>query len=265
MAMHLGGWLESIDPAGTPTPITAMLDERLFTTGDNIRIKDLTEVLGMGVVITSAADTLSEAYLYSPTLDILGQSYITPVNASTAPNVNGSIIRWADYMANPIMLKYDELSRCYINALPGSAQVQAAFVLFSDGRRMEVPSGRHITWRGTFTAPPANLVWSAVNVTWQNELVPGDYAIVGLKVVAPTTLAARLNTRQSPQWYPGVLVSSSYDTIDPMYARPGMAGVWQTFPFTQPPSLEICAVTGAAGQVYMDIVQVNEQPRVRSG
>ena len=153
--------------------------------------------------------------MYTPTLDVLGQSYITPVNAATAAAVDATIVRWADFSMNPIQLAYDELCRMYINALPGSAQVQAAFILFTDGNQPAIPQGRHIQWRGTYVAPSTAGAWSAVNVTWQKELIPGDYAVVGMRVVGATTLAARINSRSNPQWFPGVLVSSGYDTVFP--------------------------------------------------
>ena len=141
--------------------------------------------------------------------------------------------------------------------------MQAAFILFTDGNQPAIPQGRHIQWRGTYVAPSTAGAWSAVNVTWQKELIPGDYAVVGMRVVGATTLAARINSRSNPQWFPGVLVSSGYDTVFPQYSLPGYSGVWQTFPFTQPPTLEICATTPAPGTVYLDIVQINDQSRAR--
>ena len=155
MTMHMSGWYESIDPAGVDTPLTALLDERMFTEGDNIRINDLEMLQGFGVCVGTAADTAASAYVYTPTLDVLGRSYLTPLNVSTAAAVNSSYVRWVDFSKRPLRVADDELMRLYVNALPGTAAVQAGFVCFTDGQRMEIPTGRHITWRGTFTAPPA--------------------------------------------------------------------------------------------------------------
>lgn len=263
MATHLAGWYESLDPAGVATPIKAMLDERLFALGDNIRVNKLQEVIGIGVVVTTAANTAAEAYLYSPSLDVLGQSYITPLNVGTAPAVNDTYIRWADFSAHPLKLRYDELSRLYINANPAADAVQAGFILFSDGNTMTIPAGRHIKYRGTFVAPSVAGQWSPVDIEWQKELVPGNYGVTGMRVVAPTTLAARLNARSNPAWLPGVMVSPTYETIAPMYTQSGQSGIWLTFPFTQTPTLEVCATTPAAGTLYLDIVQLSDESNPR--
>ena len=261
MSMHMSGWYEAIDPASADTPIAAMFDERMFTQGDNIRTDELLEIMGLGVVLSSAADTTALAYLYTPTLDTLGRVYLTPVNADAAPAVNANQVRWVDYSMKRLRVAEDELMRLNVNTAPGSALVHAGFVQFTDGMRREIPSGRHITWRGTFIAPSQAGVWSPVNVTWATELLPGEYGVIGLQVVAGTTLAARLNSRRSPMWFPGVMVQPGFSTLPADYQRPGAMGIWQTFHFTQPPTLEICATTPAAGNVYMDIVQLSEAPR----
>ena len=256
MSMHMSGWYESLDPSGADTPLEAMMDERMFTQGDNIRTDELLEIMGLGVCIGTAASTAANSYLYTPTIDTLGRNYLSPLNVSTAAAVNANQVRFASYERRPLRVADDELMRLYINALPGAAAVQAGFIIFTDGRMMQIPSGRHITWRGTFVAPAASGVWSPVNVTWQTELLPGEYGVIGMQVVAPTTLAARLNTRRTPLWFPGVMVQPAFDTLPAMYQMPGKMGVWTNFHFTQPPTLEVCAVTPAAGAVYLDIVQL---------
>ena len=261
MSMHMSGWYESLNPAAADTPIQAMFDERMFTQGDNVRTDELLEIMGLGVVASTAANTTALSYLYTPTLDTLGRVYLTPMNVATSAAINANQVRWVDYSMKRLRVAEDELMRLYFNTAPGAAEVHAGFVQFTDGMRREIPAGRHITWRGTFTAPSQSGVWSPVNVTWATELLPGEYGVIGLQVVAGTTLAARLNSRRSPMWFPGVMVQPNFDTLPAPYQLPGRLGVWQTFHFTQPPTLEICAVTPTAGNVYMDIVQLSEAPR----
>lgn len=265
MSMHLAGWFQSVDPAGSPVALDAMLDERLFTEGKNIRVNELTMIMGGGAVLTNAADIRSAAYIYTPTLNIMGNSYIVPVQSgTTAATVDVDHVRWADYSDSPVEVAYDELMRAYVSADPAAAGSQAVFILMTDGNIGAVPSGTHINWSGNFDAPATTGQWAQVQPTWASELPPGDYAIIGMQVLAPTTLAARLNTRQGKQWRPGVLAQASEATLPADFQKAGMNGVWGTFPYTQLPTLEICATTAAAGYVHLDIVRMSERTNPRA-
>lgn len=260
MAMHLAGWYQNVDPAGSPVQLDALEDPQIFTEGKNIRINELLMIAGAGACITTADTVPGEAYLYSPTLNIMGDSFVFPINShATAGVPSDAHVRWADYMDAPVMVAYDELLRGYANGNPAAAGPQGIFVMFSDGNTMAIPNGTHITWKGTFSAPAATGVWSAVRPTWESELPPGDYAVVGMQVVALTTMAGRINTRQGRQWRPGVLAQQNAGTLPADFQKSGKYGVWAMFPYTQLPTLEILANTAAAGTIYLDIVRINDR------
>lgn len=260
MAMHLAGWYQSVDPAGVGVSLDAMLDERIFTTGKNIRVPRLNQIVGAGAFLTSAASTLANAYIYSPTLNLLGNSWLNPVNTgSTTPYITKDVLHWVDMFDFPLSLGYDELVRAYATSNPAAAGIQAVFALFSDGTYMNIPAGDSITWEGTFPAPTSTGTWAQVEPVWKSELPPGEYAIIGMKAVASTTLAVRVNTRQGEQWRPGVLATLNNNIEVAPYQRRGKHGVWAVFPYTQLPTLEVCAGTAAAGSVYLDIVRMSSR------
>ena len=255
MTFHIGGFLEDQDPAGAFVGMAALQDDRLQTTGDNLRVPPLNRVL----MVAGGADNAAAARirLDSPTLDAETRPEIVPLNQATGDVEPGSPQAIAKMLANPWTLGVDEQLRADINSNPGAAASQWALLWFADGPVTPITGQRIQTVRGTGTTTVTAQAWSSVNITLDEELTPGNYQVVGMRAEGATCVAARLIFRTGDFWRPGTLgCDSPADLQDPVFRNGGL-GVWGEFPFTQLPAAEfLCNAADTAQTVYLDLIKV---------
>ena len=82
MVFHLAGFLQDQDCAGAFASVTPLSDDRIFTSGNDLRVPSLSQV----VLIAAGADTTvaPRVRLDSPTLSMGTLPEITPVNGGTS-------------------------------------------------------------------------------------------------------------------------------------------------------------------------------------
>lgn len=257
MAFHVAGWAENIDPAGAFADIAALADQRLFTAGNNLRGPSLNQIVAIAAGVESTAG--NRARLYSPTIEQMARYEIAPLNLAGAGAVEpASPHAVVDLRRSPLLVGVDENIRAEILSNPAAAQDQWVLGWFADGPIAPVEPSGEFTVRATGTQAVAALAWTACNLTLDDELPPGNYAVVGMRFESATAIAGRLNFLGGEQSFrPGVLgVDAASDIEHPMFRHGGL-GLFGTFPFTQLPQLEaLCADADAAQTVYLDLVKV---------
>lgn len=256
MVFHLGGYLEDIDSAGVFENLTALVDDRLFTQGDDLRVPELNRVL----MVAGGADSVVEPRMRfdSPTLDLLVRPEIRPLNVQDAvavePDSPQAIMKM---LMNPWTLGIDEILRVQLNNNPAAVQDQWALLWFSDGPVTPIVGQSIFTARFlSATASVAN-VWTSVNIVPDENLPPGDYQIVGMRPESAGMIAARVVFRTGNQWRPGALGCDVAEDIQDDVFRNGNLGIWGEFPFTQIPAVEILSISADAAQtIFLDLIRI---------
>lgn len=255
MAMHLAAYLEDLDSAGVFANIAALDDNRLFTQGDDLRVPALNQV----IMLAGGADNAVAARmrLNSPTLDALVRHEIVPLNQATGDVEPGSPPAIQKMLGSPLILGVDEILTCDLNNDPGAVADQWCLVWFSDGPVQPVAAGNIFTVRATSATALVARVWSTVNINLDENLPPGDYAVVGLRAESASMIAARVVFRTGEQWRPGTIgCDLPADLTDPVF-RAGALGIWGEFPFTQLPAMECLADLADAAQIFhIDLIRV---------
>lgn len=255
MAIHLGGFMESIDPAGAFANLAALSDDRLFTSGDDLRVPSLNQVLMVAAGVASGAT--KGARLTSPTLDALVRLIVAPYNGGNDGNVEpDSPPAVLDLTSNPLALGVDEILQAEVDSDPTAAAYQWVLLWFSDGAPTPVSGQPVFTARATGSTTLTAGAWTSVNITLDENLPPGNYQVVGLRAQSAGLVAARIVFRTGAQWRPGVLGCDADTDLDMPHARYGGLGVLGEFPFTQLPAVECLSVSADTSEtVYLDLVR----------
>lgn len=250
----LAGFAEDIDPADAEVNITALQDAHLFTTGDDLRIPSLNQLMGVFAGIASGGTTLCR--LESPSLRDINRLVINPLNglgdADVEPSDPPAVY---DLSRNPRQLDFDEILQCIIRSNPSAAAFQWALCLLGDGQQ-QVPSGEIVTVRATGATTVTRRVWSTVTITFADTLPTGRYQVVGLRAIGASMIAARFVFKPGT-WRPGCIAADSQATQDVPLFRMGKLGIWGEFQQTQPPDLEVlCDVADTAQTFDLDLIKV---------
>lgn len=256
MTFHTGGFAEDIDSAGVFANLTALADDRLFNQADDIRVPVLNEIL----MIAAGADNAVAARmrLDSPTLDLLTRLEIVPLNQATGDVEPGSPPAIMKMLANPVKLGDDEILTCQLNNNPGAAAFQWCLLWFSDGPVQPVTNSNIFTVRATSATAAVARAWTSVNIVLDENLPPGNYAVVGLRPESASMIASRFVFRTGQQWRPGALGADlPADLTDDIF-RAGRLGIWGEFPHTQIPAIEVLADLADAAQLFhIDLVKLS--------
>lgn len=257
MPFHLAAHLASVDNAGAFADLAALADQRLFTNGNNIRVPALNNIIALAGGAENA--TVPRMRVYSPTIERVARVEVTPLNVSAAAAVTpGSPHRIMDLRDDPLVLGVDENYRVELLSNPVAAQFQWMLTWFADGPVQRVNAGNVFPIRATSATTLVAGAWTICNLTLDDELPPGIYAVVGARFQSATVVAGRLNFLGGDNpWRPGAMGSVAInDLASPMF-RAGELGEWGRFPFTQLPQAEFLATSADTAElVYLDVVQV---------
>ncbi len=255
MPFHVAGFLESLDPAAAFVNMAGLADDRLFVQGDDLRVPELNNlILAAGGAENTVAPRIR---LTSPTLDELVRYEITPLNVAAAAGIEpGSPQALADLLDNPLALGVDEILQAEVLSNPAAAQIQWALGWFADAPPSPVLGERIFTVRATGTTTVGVGTWTAVNLTLDENLPPGNYDVVGARFGGETCIAGRIIFRTGSQWRPGALGTDAVSDLEHPLFRGGRLGVWGSFPFTQLPAAEyLCVAADTAQTVHLDLVR----------
>lgn len=125
--------------------------------------------------------------------------------------------------------------------------------------RPAAPMGPIITLRCTTTIVLTVGTWVAGNLTFDQSLPYGKYAVVGMTSIAGDCVFARLAFPGQTQYRPGVPNVEAYGSyVNPQMFRFGNFGLFGTFDSTAQPLLEVLGHTAGseAFVVLLDIIKV---------
>lgn len=248
----LAGFGEDIDAAGATVNIAALADAHLFAQGDNLRVPELSQLIGVFAGIGSGGDGFVR--LDSPSLRRTNRLRVSPLNhladSDAEPSDPPAVV---DMHINPRELDFDELLQVFIDSDTSAAAFQWAFVLFGDGVQAQ-PSGPITTVRATSSTAAVARVWSTVSLSFTDTLPTGRYQAVGLRGVSASGIAARYVFKPGT-WRPGCIMSDTQITIDNPLFRNGTLGVWGEFESTTPPDIEVLCDLADSTQVFdLDLI-----------
>jgi len=125
-------FLESVDPAGVFNALTALADQHITISGDDIRVPTLNQILAVAAGVESAA--AHRARLVSPSLRRTVNIELTPLNVAAAGAVEpGSPQAVIDFRRRPIPLVVSENLNAEVLSDPVAAQIQWVTVWLGDG------------------------------------------------------------------------------------------------------------------------------------
>lgn len=250
--LHLCGWSTSVDwAANTWTPIPALTDSALFTSGNDLRVpRDMTRVGMLGALHGGTGSVLAQAKIESPYLLRKNPYQIQPVNEGGSWDELGGIVP----IDPSLMLVAQESVRAYFlhPTSPSSAQYVTVLMWLSDAAPQRITNGEVMTIRLVGGAVKAGAAWMPTPLTFSQEIPYGDYRIVGMRVNGAATIAARL-VIPGYTWRPGI-IGQVQGQLGPPIARMGMWGELGRFNSNQPPSLEVLASANETPIVFLDLI-----------
>lgn len=255
MPFTLVGFAEDIDAAGADVNITALADQHITTSGDDLTVPSLDHIVAVAAGVASGGT--SKARIDAPSLLRVTRVYVSPVNGFADANAAVEIVpAVADYRRNPLKLIPSEIMQAVINSNSGAAVLQWILVWLADGPLVPV-QGEMFTVRFTGTQTLTVDVWTNGTITPDDRLPAGRYAVVGMRAVGASVVAARLVFPGGNGWRPGVLGALLDDGHDWPGFRFGGMGVFGEFEHNQIPTVDYLAGTADTAQdVFLDLIKV---------
>lgn len=242
---------ESIDPAGVYVNITAVNDDHITASGDEITVPDdYRYLMGALAFLETTAD--EEAKLISPSLRRLNNYRVPTVVEGAGLQVPRNDAFWPD---SPVPLVPDERLECQIKSNPGAATSQSCVVLLSDGPISPAP-GEIYSVEFTATITSVEDTWTSGNISFTDDLPAGRYSVRGARVQGAACIAFRF-IPVGGIWRPGGFCVLAEDDPDMILQRRGGLGEWFEFDQNKPPKLEVLAAdtAGAIGATgVLDVV-----------
>ena len=249
MPMHLAAYYESANSAAALAQITAVTDQAIFTSGNDVRVPTGLAML-LGEAAMSAQTGPDSAQVQSPTLRDLAQQDVKPIEtAVTWSDVSG--IQW--HGDNPRQLTPAESVNLAILATGGAAAANYGLIWLGDAA-VKASTGAIFSIRATSTASLTAGVWEASALTFSSTLPAGSYDVVGMHAVGANLVAARL-VFIGAGFRPGVPGNPTADTNLWPGFRNGRAGTFGSFDVNQPPSIEALGATDTVQKYVFDLIK----------
>lgn len=247
---HLAAWYESLDPAGVLTPIDAVVDQSVFTSGNDIRVPtQMPNIVGQAALADDAS--AAAAQIQSPSLRAMVNLDIEPVVGAA---VFGSPPEVLFHPLAPISVVADEPVNFALNSDPAAAEDHYGLVWFGDGPQQPVP-GNIFSVRATSAVTLSAGVWVNGTLTFSQTLPLGRYTIVGMRCRGTNLVAARL-VFVGGAFRPGTPAVNALADLDPPVFRYGRHGTFGVFHSNTPPTVDCLGVTDSAQSFVFDLLQV---------
>lgn len=254
MSLHMGGWGEDIDGAGITTQLAALRDPLLAISGDTLRVPSLSQIAMLAGGIGSGGT--GQLTLVAPVLRGIGNFTIAPVNGNADADVEvDDPPKLVDLRDRLLQMKAGENATVEFNSNTTSAAWQWVLAMFTDGLQ-PAPAGEVRSLRFTNSDTLAAREWSNGDLTPVEELPSGDYAVIGMRAVSATLIAARC-VPIGAGWRPGCLGGDVDNYEDHPMFRYGGLGEWFRFKHDEIPSVDFLADSADSDQdVILDVVKV---------
>lgn len=256
--------------AGTTTtldPVDAEPDPHVHIEGDNIYVPgDTPELLGFwgftGSLTATETAVAARMQLRAPSMKVPQNISRFQVPAAAAaddeePASNPPMEIWLN---NPRRLVAGEGLQLHVAESVAADDRQATgIVLLGDGNYHN-PYGRASIQVARFTAAITCVAYNWLNgaITFTDQLEVGWYAIVGMRVISASGIAARLvGLSGVGQARPGCIAFDALGDIDNPHFHNGNLGIWGTFHSQTPPTLDILArTTDAAQEGFLEVIKI---------
>ncbi len=252
---------QSIDPAGVFTQVApAGAEQSVTIRGNAIQVPTLSQILAAAAGVEIAVESF--ARFVSPSLRQLLLENIEPFSSAAAGAVTpASPHPVLDRRTSPVPLVPGEALTFELSSNPAAAQIQWGVIWLADGPVAPV-AGPIRTARATGATALVASAWTAVPLSFTEDLPRGRYQLVGLRARSAGLVAARVVfVGPSAQARPGCLGSIAQQHIHHEMFRMGQLGVWGEFEDIEPPQIECLAVSAdAAEDFYLDLIQTRSGP-----
>lgn len=252
--------------------LTANVDGEFSQRNGHYLFSEQYNLIAGGVV----GQNITETNLLSPTLNAITKFNLNPANvgADTAP----SPFLLDYYTHHPIPLPQNEEIQFQVNGSGADTigGVGLLVIATPDWRRGVIPKGISplpcFNMKFTCTPTLAARNWSTLqNMTFEQSLRGGTYAVCGMEVWGTNLLCGRIVFPQSPMYQgrrlrPGGVASNAYGAITPVVGDigPFVWGTWGQFTTAELPFFEALGVGSATTAVtgYLRLVRLSESINV---
>jgi hypothetical protein len=194
---------------------------------------------------------LTRVVLQTPKTRQVVPPVLLPIQASLLPPDRPHFF---DRRRQPLTLNAVEEVQILMN-IGGAANAFNYGILFWGPSMEAAPSGDIYTLHGVSTTPVTANAWSQVQVTWDQNLPAGTYAVVGSQVQSTNAIAHRF-TFKDQVWRPGFLSVTSVTNITEGSYYSGGWGLLGKFNTYTMPIIEVLAnAADAAHDICLNIVR----------
>lgn len=197
----------------------------------------------------------SRARINTPSLRTIALPEIYPIKITAA---NGSNAPIAGPMWGTLRIPQNDEFGLDVSRAGGAAADCFAGIWYAPGMT-PAPGGPVITMRATATLTLTVGTWVTQNLTFDQSLPYGRYAVVGMVAQITSGMLARLAYPGNSVFRPGVPVGEAYgDYINPQVFRRGGFGSFGVFDSTAQPLVEVLGYVAGAqtGTFLLDLVKV---------
>lgn len=196
---------------------------------------------------------LQRARFLSPSMRIIAQPYIRPIELAAVPGDKPAI---QDFTSNPFRFPGGE--EIGVEAIQNSGGAQRQTVIICLGTGLDpIPPGDIISTRFTGTTTVTANAWTSVALTWESAFPPGRYALVGGELISTTCQAFRWLI-PGQVFRPGGLGSAAAGNEPNFLFQQRRQGLLGTFFNTSLPLLQVlCNAADTAQEGYAEIVRLS--------
>lgn len=196
---------------------------------------------------------ITAARINSPSLRAIALPHICPLEVSATVTDVPNIADYQNFL--PILPRIDEVAVETSNS-SGTAERHVVGLWLDDVASRPALPGPVFTVRGAASITTGNLVWGEGSINLESTLPAGRYQVVGLDVVGPNLVFARLRFPEQ-NMLPGVLARTSQSQNPFPQFRVGRLGMFGEFESIAPPLLQVFGTAAPTTQiVYLDLVKV---------
>lgn len=248
MPVHLAAY-QVLTVANTMTNLAGLVDQVLTRSQTSNVYLLPTKMQCMAGVGMGA--TLSRLQMTSPTLRQVNILNFRPPIPALQPASNSQVMWYGD---QPLMLP--ALEELQPAALDTGAEV-VTFLLWLADTVMPVPPGQILKIRATSTTHAVANTWTLLQMTLDNALPAGQYALVGSEHISATGIAHRWQI-PGQLLRPGVMSHQALSDIQDVRFAQRRLGTFGNFVQTALPQPEVlCTAADVTHELYLDIVPLN--------
>lgn len=246
--IHLVAFTSSITNSGALIQLAGVADGIFPASNSGLLVP-----AGYKYVLGAAAmgASVTRAQLGSASFRDYGNMDMEPINIGT---VFESPVRWMNLLDQPLPISGPVELDAYAAQGGAGAENDYLFAWLWDGQ-LTKPTKRPLSVHATGSSTMVAKSWSKVQLTLDNPLDQGTYALVGAHFKSATALAFRVIPVDNSSNRQGGLAVQAADGLDIYQQRMGGMGTWTTFPNYNVPQFEAFCISADTSQdVTLDLI-----------